>query len=89
MAIQSLIQMMCREMLVLEEKELVCVEVKWKMEREREKRVVAKKERDRKTCGFAKTCVCMHICAHARARLSKMEKGERKRQSETPSRRKR
>lgn len=44
--IQSLIQMMCREMLVLEEKELVCVEVKWKMERER-KRVGAEKDRKR------------------------------------------
>lgn len=67
MAIQSLIQMMCREMLVLEEKELVCVEVKWKMEIERERereRAGAEKERDGKMCGFAKrvfACIFVHM----------------------------
>ena len=45
MPTQSLIQMMCREMLVLEERELVSVEVKEKMEREKKTKVG---EKDRK-----------------------------------------
>lgn len=66
--------MMCREMLVLEERELVSVEVKGKMERERKRVGGAEKDRERmcltENCVYVDlwTCVCMHICAHARVR---------------------
>lgn len=84
--------MMCREMLVLEEKELVCVEVKGKMEGEKKSRG-AEKDGERmcvtEKCVDLQTCVRMRICAHARVRLSKIEKGGRKRQSKTSSRRER
>lgn len=64
MAIQSLIQMMCREMLVLEEKELVCVEVKWKMERERKKEQAQRKKETGKRVDFQKrvfACIFVHM----------------------------
>ena len=68
--------MMCREMLVLEERELVYVEVKGKMERERKREGVGGAEKDRERMCLTekcvhvdlRTCVCMHICAHARVR---------------------
>lgn len=63
--------MMCREMLVLEEKELVCVEVKRegkKMEGQKRSRGSEKKQGENecgreKNCVDLQACVCMRICA--------------------------
>lgn len=66
MATQSLIQMMCHEMLVLEERELVSLEVKMKW-RER-KRVLQGDRRtgrehldEKRVCGFL--CLHVHMCS--------------------------
>lgn len=56
--------MMCREMLVLEEKELVCVEVKGKMKRERGGEKVGA-EKDRKRMGVTeKVWICERVFAY-------------------------
>lgn len=58
--------MMCREMLVLEEKELVCVEVKGKMKREREGESGGGGAwRDRKRMGVTeKVWICERVFAY-------------------------
>ncbi len=77
MATQSLIQIIRREMLVLEERELVYVEVKGKKE-QKEKEWGGQKRQEENLCdremcgyGFANVCVCIHICAHAHVRKEK------------------
>lgn len=64
--------MMCREMLVLEEKELVCVEVKREEKMEGQKRSRGSEEKQGENeCGRGRgkksvdlqACVCMRICA--------------------------
>ena len=68
MPTQSLIQMMCREMLVLEERELVSVEVKEKMEREKKRKGGGGRQEvnvfDRKmcVCGFANVRLHAYLC---------------------------
>lgn len=74
-------------MLVLEERELVSVEVKGKMERERKREGGLRKTGgecvwQKNVCMWIlQTCVCIHICAHGRVRdkeknWKKREKGK-------------
>lgn len=64
-------------MLVLEEKELVCVEVKGKKKRRDRKRVGGLRKTGRKWVWEKRVdlraCVCMRICAHGHVRQSKIE----------------